>query len=154
MHVVIPSGKERFLKRIEARSDFRIQDGRFTNPHTESRMNKISEANDQKQSDYNTATDLSGSVRLLNGIARFSELSARDGSATAWFRGDYNLDNQRVDMHGKLTTQASLSKTTSGIKAAFAKVLEPLFKKGRHDKVVPVKIGGTYHNPSFGLDGA
>jgi hypothetical protein len=153
MHVAIPSGQERFLKKIEVRSDFRIQDARFTNPQTESRLSKISERHDQKQPDDNMATDLSGSVRLLNGIARFSKLSARDGAATAWFQGDFDLTNERVDMHGKLTTQASLGNTTSGIKAAFAKALEPLFKKGRHDKVVPVKIGGTYRNPSFGLDG-
>jgi hypothetical protein len=56
-------------------------------------------------------------------------------------------------MHGTLTTRASLAKTTSGIKAVFAKVLEPLFKKSGNKKVVPVKISGTYHNPSFGLDG-
>jgi hypothetical protein len=29
-----------------------------------------------------------------------------------------------------------------------------LFKKGKHQKVVPVRISGTYRNPSFGLDGA
>jgi hypothetical protein len=153
MHVMIPSGHERFLKKIEVRSDFRIQEARFTNPQTESRLSKISERHDQKQPDDNMTTDLSGSVRLLNGIARFSKLSARDGAATAWFQGNFDLTNERLDMHGKLTTQASLGNTTSGIKAVFAKALEPLFKKGRHDKVVPVKIGGTYRNPSFGLDG-
>jgi hypothetical protein len=153
MHVVIPSGEERFLKKIEVSSDFRIQEARFTNPETQSRLSKISERHDQKQSDENTLADLSGSVRLLNGIARFSKLSARDGDATAWFHGNYDLTNEHVNLHGQLTTEASLTNTTSGIKAVFAKALEPLFKKGHHEKVVPVKISGTYHNPSFGLDG-
>jgi hypothetical protein len=154
MHVVIPSGKERFLKKIEVQSDFRILDARFTNAQTQSRLSKISERHDQKQPDDNTLANLSGNVRLLHGIARFSQLSARDGDASAWFRGNYDLTNQQVNMHGQLTTEASLGKTTSGIKAVFAKALEPLFKKGKHQKVVPVKISGTYRKPSFGLDGA
>jgi hypothetical protein len=154
MHVVIPSGKERFLKKIEIQSDFRIQDARFTNPQTQSRLSKISERPDQKQADDNTLADLSGNVRLLHGIAQFSQLSAREGDASAWFRGNYDLTNEQVNMHGQLTTEASLGKTTSGIKAVFAKALEPLFKKGKHQKVVPVRISGTYRNPSFGLDGA
>lgn len=153
MHVVIPSGKERFLKKIEVQSDFRIQDARFTNPETQSRLGKISERHDQNQPDNNTLADLSGNVRLINGIARFSKLSARDGNATAWLHGNYDLTNEHVDLHGQLTTEASLGNTTSGIKAVFAKALEPLFKKGSHQKVVPVKISGTYRNPSFGLDG-
>ena len=91
---------------------------------------------------------------MLHGIAQFSQLSAHDGSASAWFRGNYDLTNEHVNMHGQLTTEASLGKSTSGIKSVFAKALEPLFKKGKHQKVVPVKISGTYHSPSFGLDGA
>lgn len=153
MHVVIPSGKERFLKKIEVSSDFRIQDARFTNSQTQSRLSKISERPDQKHPNDSALADLSGNVRLQNGVAQFSKLSARDGNASAWFRGNYDLTNEHVNMHGQLTTEASLGKTTSGIKAVFAKALEPLFKKGKHQKVVPVKIGGTFHNPSFGLDG-
>ena len=55
-------------------------------------------------------------------------------------------------MHGQLKTAASLSKTTHGIKAMFAKVIEPFFKKKPHETVVPVHVGGTYSHPSFGLD--
>jgi hypothetical protein len=153
MHVVIPSGQQRFLKKIEVSSDFRIKDAQFTNRETQSRLSKISERHDQKQPDQNTLADLSGNVRLRNGIAQFSKLSARDGNATAWFRGNFDLTNEHVDLHGQLTTEASLGNTTSGIKSVFAKALEPLFKKGHHNKVVPVRISGTYHNPSFGLDG-
>src|SRR3954463_12560111 len=154
MHVVIPSGHERFVKKIEMQSNFRIHDARFTSPQTQSRISKISERPDQKQPNDNTLADLNGNVQLLHGIAQFSKLSARDGDASAWFRGNYNLTNQQVNMHGQLTTEASLGKTTSGIKSVFAKALEPLFKKSKHQKVVPVKISGTYRHPSFGLDGA
>ena len=152
MHVVIPSGHERFLKKIELKSDFRIQDARFTNPETESRLSKIAERPGQKEPDGTNLTDLGGQVMVRNGIAQFTQLSARDGDASALLRGAYDLTSERVNMHGRLTTKASLTKTTSGIKAAFAKALEPLFKKGPQRKVVPVKISGTFHHPNFGLD--
>jgi hypothetical protein len=115
-------------------------------------MEKVSERPDQKQPEEGALATLKGQVTVLHGIAHFAELTAQDGDALAWFRGNYDLTDERVNMHGKLKTEASLTKTTSGIKAVFAKALEPLFKKGRHAKVIPVKISGTFHHPSFGLD--
>ena len=152
MHIMIPSGQDPFLKKIELKSDFRITDARFTNPQTESRVEKVSEAPDQKQPNEGALATLKGQVTVLHGTAHFAELTAQDGDASAWFRGNYDLTDERVNMHGKLKTEASLTKTTSGIKAVFAKAIEPLFKKGRHAKVIPVRISGTFHHPSFGLD--
>jgi hypothetical protein len=62
------------------------------------------------------------------------------------------LTDQKVNLHGRLKTEASLAKTTHGIKAVFAKAIEPFFKKKPHETVVPVHVGGTYSHPSFGLD--
>ena len=56
-------------------------------------------------------------------------------------------------MFGNRKTATSLTKSSSGgISAVFAKVLDPFFKKRSHVTVVPVKIGGTYTHPSFGLN--
>lgn len=152
MHVVIPSGEERFLKRLQLNSDFRIEDARFTNPETESRLSKISKKPEQKQPDERTPASMSGKVTVVNGVAHFTELMVRDQDASAQFRGNYSLTDERVNMHGNLKTKVSLANTTSGLKAVFAKALEPLFKKKHNEKVVPVRISGTYHHPSFGLD--
>ena len=90
-------------------------------------------------------------MRVRNGIAHFSQLSVQDGGASAQFRGNYNLVDERVEMHGRLETQATPANTTHGIKAVFAKVLEPFFKKKPHENVVPARIGGTYSHPNFDL---
>jgi hypothetical protein len=76
----------------------------------------------------------------------------KDEGASAQLHGIYNLIDDRVNLHGQLTTTASLAKTTSGVKAVFARVLEPLVKKRHHEKIVPVKITGSFHHPNFGLD--
>lgn len=151
MQVVIPSGEQRFLKKIKLTSDFRVTDVDLTNPHTELRMNKVAEAPHQK-APVNEQAQIDGRVDLSGGIARLSSLDLREGDASAQLHGTYNLIDQRLDMHGTLRTEASLTKTTSGIKAAFAKALEPFLKKQQRQKIVPVRISGTYRHPSFGLD--
>jgi uncharacterized protein YhdP len=97
---------------------------------------------------------LQGKVSLEHGIAQFADLAIEDQDAAAHFHGKYDLSCERVDLHGQLKTEASLTKTTHGIRAVFAKVIEPFFKKGAHVTVVPVHIGGTYSHPDFGLDPA
>src|ERR1700686_3466193 len=62
MHIVIPSGQEPFLKKLELKSDFQITDARFTNPQTESRLEKVSERPDQKQPEEGALGRLKGKV--------------------------------------------------------------------------------------------
>jgi hypothetical protein len=152
MHVTIPPGKEKFVKKLGLTSTFQIQDARFTHPETQMRLSKIAEAPDQQHADTLAPANFQGQVSVKNGIASFSRLNLQDQDAAAAFRGDFSLVDQRVNMRGQLKTAASLAKATQGIKSVFAKVIEPFFKKRPHDTVVPVKIGGTYSHPQFGLD--
>lgn len=152
MKVIIPSGPEPFLQKLDLSSNFQIQRARFTRYKTQESLNKIAENPDQKTPNE-TLSDFQGTVTLSGGIAHFSSLSVHDQGASATFHGDYNLINEKVRMFGNLKTATSLTKTTSGgMSAVFAKVLEPFFKKRPHVTVVPVKIGGTYARPSFGLN--
>jgi hypothetical protein len=95
---------------------------------------------------------IDGSLAVRQGVARFHGLKIGDGGASALLTGNYHLIDERVRMHGTLATEASIGKTTSAIKAAFAKVLEPLFRKDRHEKLIPVRITGTHQHPNFELD--
>jgi hypothetical protein len=151
MHVVIPSGSEAFLQKIELTSDFHILNAEFSDPGTESRVRKVSEAPHEKEPPA-TSAHLQGRVAVNNGVAHFVFLQVEDGAAKADLHGSYNLASERVDMHGRLATEASLTKTTSGIRAVFARALEPLLKKRHHQTIVPVKISGTFQHPDFGLD--
>lgn len=151
MKATVPAGSDPFLKKLTLQSNFQIQNSRFTHQQTQERLNKIAEDPHQKEPNE-TVADFQGTVTLTNGVAHFSSLSVHDQGAAARFHGSFGLINQRVNMSGDLKTATSLTKTTSGISAAFAKVLEPFFKKKPHDTVVPVRIGGTYSHPSFGLN--
>ncbi|MBV9624563.1 MAG: hypothetical protein JOZ14_11340 [Acidobacteria bacterium] len=151
MHVVLPSGPEPFLKKLTLQSNFHMQDATFTHAETQSRVAKVGEAPSQPEPTV-ALLSFDGTVEVGKGMAYFRNLSVEDGGASAWFHGSYGLINEQVDLHGTLKTEASLSKTTHGIKSVFAKALEPFFKKRPHENVVPVKIGGTYGHPNFGLD--
>jgi AsmA-like C-terminal region len=152
MKVTIPGGSQPFLERLDLASNFQIQHGQFTGEKTQHELNKIAEEPGQKQPDQ-TLAHFAGSVAIHHGVAYFSSLSVEDQGASALFHGSYNLINERVNMYGKLKTATSLTKTThGGISAVFAKVMEPFFKKRPHVNVVPVKIGGTYTRPRFGLN--
>jgi len=151
MKVSIPSGHEPFLRKLDLRSDFQIHNARFTHEQTQERLDNIAEKPDQKDATA-TLADFQGKVAVSNGVAHFSYLSVHDQDAAAVFKGSFGLIDERVNMSGKLKTAASLTKATHGVSSVFAKVLEPFFKKRPHVNVVPVKIGGTYSNPSFGLD--
>lgn len=150
MHVVIPSGQQRFLQKINLTSDFRVTNVDLTNPQTKLRMNKVAEAPHQK-APVDERAQIDGRVNVSSGVAHLSSLDIGEGDASAQLHGTYNLVNQRLDMHGILRTEASLAKTTSGIKAAFAKALEPFVRKQERQKIIPVRISGTYRHPSFGL---
>jgi hypothetical protein len=71
--------------------------------------------------------------------------------ATARGGGTYSLLNKRIDLHGKLAMQASLSKAAGGIKSLLLLPLDPFFKKKNAGAVLPVKITGTYSHPTFGV---
>lgn len=50
-----------------------------------------------------------------------------------------------------LKMDAKFSKSASGIKSIFAKLIDPFVNK-KHGSVVPVVMNGTYDHPHFGLD--
>lgn len=66
--------------------------------------------------------------------------------------GTYNLITHHIDLRGQLNVDSKLSNTTSGGKAFLLKIMDPFFKKRKKGEILPVRISGTYENPSFGLD--
>ena len=152
--VEIPSGSERFLERVKLRGTFGIDEGSFTKPQTQADVNRLSAgARGQNKDDPETVvTDLKGQVRLDNGSAKFTDMSFGVPGAAARLHGTYNIIDHRIDLHGQLQVETQISKTTTGVKALLLKVMDPFFKKRKRGEVVPVRLGGTYEHPQYGLD--
>jgi hypothetical protein len=171
---ILPPGKIRFLKKVELEGDFGISDSKFTKPSTQEKVNQLSQnaqtetrekiAKEDKgkgkeekedsadQSAPPVVSDLRGHVVLKNGTATFSNLSFYIPGAHAQMQGTYDLISEKIDLHGSLKMDSDLSDTTHGAKAVVLKLLDPFFKRKRGGSDVPVKIGGDYHHPTFGMD--
>jgi hypothetical protein len=65
--------------------------------------------------------------------------------------GRYALRPGSIDFAGDLYMDARISETTTGWKSLLLKMVDPLFRR-QGQTVVPIKIGGTRAQPSFGLD--
>jgi hypothetical protein len=181
-HAELPPGEQRFLKKIRLQGNFGIAGGSFAKTSTQKGVDELSagargEKNiskeiqkddktgdktpeDGKHKDHRedraapetALTDLQGQVDVINGVAKFADLSFRVPGAHARIYGTYNLIDYKIDLRGQMRVDSQISNTTSGAKAFLLKVMNPFFKKKRKGEVVPVKIGGDYDHPTFGLD--
>jgi hypothetical protein len=97
------------------------------------------------------AADLKGSVTMTNAVAKLKDTSVQVPGAVATMSGTYNLENKKIDFHGELKTESSLSNESSGAKAVLLKPLDPFFKRKHAGAVVPVEMTGTYDDPHFGF---
>jgi len=153
-HVIWPSGHQPFLKRVVLQGDFEIEHAQWTKPERQMSVNMLSKkasGNKKDPETPNVTADLKGSVLLSDEVAKFHDTSFKVPGAEAILHGTYNLEDTKIDFHGDLKTEASLSDDSTGIKAVLLKPLDPLFKKKHAGAVVPVEMTGTYHNPYFGV---
>jgi hypothetical protein len=97
-------------------------------------------------------TDLRGIFVLNNGLLSFSSLQFQIPGTHAAMTGEYSLDGNKFDFHGKLRMDAKLSQTTTGWKSILLKPLDPFFHKNGAGTELPFKITGTRSEPHFGLD--
>jgi hypothetical protein len=151
----IPPGEPPFLERVKLRGGFGVEAGSFSKRDTQESVNKLSAgaAGEKDISDPETVlTDLAGQVALVDGTARFSDLSFGVPGAASRVHGTYNLISHKIDLHGQLQVDTKISNTTTGAKAILLKMMDPFFKKRRKGEVLPVRISGTYEHPSFALD--
>jgi AsmA-like C-terminal region len=160
-HVTVPPEGRPFLQEVRLDGEFGIAGGRFKAAGTQAQIDTLSERargmkpdpqHDENQDQDNVISNLRGRVSLRNGVATLSDFYFEVPGAKAKLNGTYNLLNERVDLHGKLGTEAKFSQTTGGFKSVLLKPLDAIFKGKHHAAVVPVKLTGTYSHPQAGLD--
>lgn len=148
----LPPGHEAFLKRVELQGDFGIGDARLGNPKKQSELEDLSERAEGEKDDppERVVSDLKGHVVVRGGTATFLNASFRVPGAVAHLHGTYSLISYRIDLHGRLLTEATLPKATSGVKSFLLKIISPLLKKNhRGGGVVALSITGVYPQPVY-----
>jgi hypothetical protein len=153
--VLVPPGKRPFIERVNLQGDFGIDAASFARPATQEKVDNLSQlAQGEKKNDdpASVVENLKGHVVLNHTIATFSDLSFSVPGALAHLHGTYALLTQQINLHGSLQLDNKLSKGSTGVKSVLLKSLEPLLKKKNAGEIVPIRIGGTFSHPSYGLD--
>jgi hypothetical protein len=152
--VLVPPGKRDFIERVNLQGDFGIDAASFTGL-TQGKVETLSQvAQDGKENSdpASVIEDLKGHVVLKDAIATFSDFSFSVPGALAHLHGTYGVLTEQVNLHGTVQVDNKLSKGSTGIKSFLLKFVEPFLKKKNAGEIVPIKIGGTLHHPSYGLD--
>ena len=153
--VYVPPGQQDFIKRVNLRGDFEIGNAEFSKPATQEKVNQLSQAaRGQKPDDAPESVfeNMRGHVEMENAVANVSDLYFGVPGALAHMHGTYGIESDKIDLHGNLRVDQKLSKSSSGLKSVFLKLIEPAMKKKKAGEIVPVKITGTMKEPSYGLD--
>ncbi len=151
-HVLIPPEPESFLKRVQIDGNFKIENGIFTHGATEDKVDQLSaRARGRKDhaSPVQVMSQIGSRVKLRKEIATLSDAFFAVPGATVRGSGTYNLQDEAIDLRGRLAMRASLSEAATGIKSILAVPLDPFFKKKGAGSVVRVRITGTYAHPRF-----
>lgn len=153
--VQVPPGKRSFIERVNLQGDFAIGAADFTQPTTQQKVDGLSQvALGEKQNDdpASVVENLKGHVVMKDATATFSDFFFGVPGALAHVHGTYGILTEKIDLHGDLRVDNKLSKGTTGMKSALLKVAEPFLKKKNAGEIVPIKIDGTFSEPSYGLD--
>lgn len=151
-------GSEDVANRLKLDGDFKIPGGQFSNEKIQTRINELSLRAQGKpklvkeQSNVDVASTLNGAFHLSSGVFTFSRLQFAVPGAHSDVSGQYSIDGNVFDFHGKLKLDAKLSQTTTGWKSVLLKPVDPFFKKDGAGTEIPFKVTGTRSEPHFGLD--
>ena len=150
----LPPGKGDVMDRLKLSGSFSVPGGKFTSEKVNQKLLSLSRHGEGKPDDKNAGSDvsnLSSHFALGDGVVSLSRLNFSVPGADVQLNGDYGLQDEKLDFHGRLRMQAKLSQTVTGFKSLLLKPVDPFFRKNGKTEI-PIKITGTRKEPSFGLD--
>jgi hypothetical protein len=157
-HFDLPPGEPDVAKRLKLSGNFRVSHAHFANDKIQSKVDALSMRSQGKpklaEDDIpdNVQSDLHGVFKLQNGVIDFSQLQFEVPGTQVNLTGQYSLDGNQFDFHGKARMNAKLSQMVTGWKAILLKPADPFFSKDGAGTELPVKVTGTKSEPHFGAD--
>ena len=154
----IRPGPGRVIEKLSLEGAFTLRAIHFDNPAVQDKVDGLSlRARGEPEKARPGATDVTSNVKgnfsLKNGTLQFENLAYTLPGARVNLDGSYSLDGQVFDFHGKVLTDASLSKMVdSKVLSVLLKAASPFFKRQGGGAEIPVHIDGTKSEPKFGLD--
>jgi len=154
----LPPSDEDVADRLKLDGTFQIPAGHFSNDKIQGRIDSLSLRSRgqaklaEEHAEQNVPSEIKGAFKLENGVLSFSLLHFLIPGTHADIDGQYSLDGNTFDFHGKLQLDAKLSQMTTGWKSILLKPVDPFFSKNGAGTEIPFKVTGTRSEPHFGLD--
>ena len=142
-------------ERLGVTSEFRVDDGQFTNPTFQEKVDSLSRKGQGQPKNNEIAhvnSQLTGAMHLQKGVIHFSGLRFLVPGANVELHGTYTMAGGALDFHGNLFLDAKLSQTATGAKALLLKAIDPFFAANGGGTKLPIKILGTSEHAQFALD--
>jgi hypothetical protein len=159
--ILVP-GPQQIPQRLNLNGSFDLDSLHFTNGAVQQRVDNMSKRSQGKPEEVvkpedaiksdDVASAMKGNFVLNKEILSFAGLGFEIPGAQVQLDGNYELEPETLDLHGKLEMQAKLSQITTGVKSFLLRFADPLFSKGGNGAVVPIKITGSVQHPHYGLD--
>jgi hypothetical protein len=146
------------VERLRLAGNFDVSGAHFTSDIIQSKVDQLSLRSQGKAKEAKAGVQdevqstLRGVFNLKDGTLSFSQLHFQVPGTRVDMTGQYGLDGNTFDFHGKAGLDAKLSHTMTGWKSVLLKPVDPFFEKNGSGTEVPFKITGTKSDPHFGLD--
>ena len=152
--LVIPSGKEPVLQKMQLAGTFSITDARFTPAKIKDAVADLSRRGQGKPDDKSisdVATQFRGDFTLKRSTLTFRTLQFVAPGAVAQVNGSYGVDSGDINFVGDVRLDASVSQTMTGAKHILLVPFDPLFRKHGAGTYLPVSITGDRDHPDIHL---
>jgi hypothetical protein len=154
----LPASPADVADRLRLAGSFQVSSAHFTNEKIQDKVDALSMRSQGKPKlandgiPDNVHSDLQGIFLLKAGVFSFSQLDFQVPGTKVSLSGDYSLDGNKFDFHGKVRMDAKLSHMVTGWKSIVLKPVDPFFSKNGAGTEVPIKITGTKSEPHIGWD--
>lgn len=154
----LPPGEPDVSDRLKLKGNFEVSGAHFSNDKIQAKVDAISMRSQGKPKlaqdniPDNVDSYLKGTFRLNQGILSFSQLQFQVPGTEVNLTGEYSLDGNQFDFHGKARLDAKLSQMVTGWKSILLKPADLFFNRNGAGTELPVKITGTKSEPHFGAD--
>ncbi len=154
----LSAGSDDVIQRLKLIGNFAAPASTFTNEKLQDRIDSLSLRSQgkaklaQEPNPADVSSAVQGSFVLNEAVLNFSSIHFTIPGTQADMTGQYSLDGNTFDFHGKIKMDAKLSQLTTGWKSILLKPVDPFFHKDGAGTELPFKITGTRSEPHFGLD--
>jgi hypothetical protein len=154
----IRPGPESVSQKLGLDGQFTLTKIHFTSAEVQDKVDMLSlraqgKPKQAKSGASDVASQMKGRFVLSAGILQFSGLTYKLPGADVNLLGEYSLDGQKFEFHGRVLTNASISQMVdSWWKSLLLQPASLIFKKKGGGADIPVSISGTKGKPIFGID--